>query len=447
MGENLLIKRRVNRVIQENQGIVERVMALEKAVEELKLSQPTMPETTMAILTTSTTSTTTTTSTTSTTTPAAVLDISLMEENAAKVRKLEDGILMLSTELAKRNNDMEIVETGFEMQDAKLSSVHGEFQQFRDQAKSMLTLQRYAISQMEHKYNRLERRVSSTKKSSPPRTLSDTIGPVLQKVFGLARSDRRSPENIEEAEDFMPQREFTNTAKVMWQLPNSCDELKARGLTKSDSGRYLIRLEGQIDTVPVYCDFESGKTIFPFEESGLEPAVIDLEICGNKGSPCLPKNVSYAFSQEEMSSIQSTFGNCEQVLFIKCSSSSVSDRLSWIGSDGSNNNYFAGSGDISSGCSCALGENNSCSGGFLCNCDAVSEGEDEGTLNKKAALPLQSLQAKEIASHNQLRIALGPLTCWGKPEWTNWSSWSNCDASCEGGRQIRLVSSFIWNEL
>jgi hypothetical protein len=434
LGENLLMKRRVNRVIQENQEIVERIMALEQTVEELELSQPTMPETTMAIVTTSTTSTT------STTTPAVVLDISLMEENAVKIRKLEDGILMLSTELAKRNNDMEIVEAGFEMQDAKLSSVRGEFQQFRDQAKSMLTLQRYEISQMEHKYSRLERRISSTKKSSPPRTLSDTIGPVLQKVFGLARSDRRGTENIDEAEDFIPQREFTNTAKVMWQLPSSCDELKARGLTETDSGRYLIRLEGQIDTIPVYCDFKSGKTIFPFENSGLEPEVIELEICGKNGSPCLPKNISYAFSQGEMSSIQSTFGNCEQVLFIKCFSSSVSDRLSWLGSDGSKNNYFAGSGDVSSGCSCALGENNSCSGGFLCNCDAVSEAEDEGTLSKKTSLPVQAFQATEIASRNQLRIALGPLTCWGKPEWTNWSSWSNCDASCEGGRQIRLIT-------
>lgn len=143
-----------------------------------------------------------------------------------------------------------------------------------------------------------------------------------------------------------------------------------------------------------------------------------------------------------MTPFETTFGSCEQVIFIKCSSSSVSDRLSWYGSDGSLNKYF--SGDSGSGCECALGETNSCSGGFLCNCDAVSEGEDEGTITNKRALPMRALRTTEIASSNQLRIALGPLTCWGKPTWTNWSSWSTCDASCEGGRQIRWALFDEW---
>ena len=320
MEENLLIKRRVNRVIQENQELSERVASLEEAVDEL--TEIASTELAVVQTTTEETTSTTTSSTTTTTTEAPVqiqtrfIDTSLMEENAERVEKLEEGVLIMMDQLTTHNNALEGVEGAFEARDSHMRRLREEFNQFRAQQKSILTLQRNAINQMENKYNFLERKISSTKKSSPPRSLSDTIGPVLEKVFGLARSSFSNAPAAEVEMDFMPQREFTNIAKVMWQLPTSCDELQARGLSENDSGKYLIRLENSENTIGVYCDFASGKTIFPFEEAGLEPLVINADTCGGEeNSPCLPKNVTYGFSDKEIDSIQSRNQNANTLFF------------------------------------------------------------------------------------------------------------------------------------
>ena len=177
----------------------------------------------------------------------------------------------------------------------------------------------------------------------------------------------------------MSSENLANMAKAMWQLPANCDELADKGLTAAENGPYLIHPNKSVDPFLVQCDFSSGETILPVKKSRN-----DFPEC--EGSECSVIDLAYEVGQLQIEALKTEMKYCNQALDFTCSSTSISDRVTWMGSNNEWNKYYSGKGEVN-GCACSIDGENNCYGGFLCNCDA-QDGSDNGLLENKDSLPV-----------------------------------------------------------
>lgn len=193
---------------------------------------------------------------------------------------------------------------------------------------------------------------------------------IMERGFAMDNGKSMSPQNI------------ANMAKAMWQLPINCDELADKGLTPAENGPYLIHPNKSVDPFMVQCDFASGQTILPVIKSRN-----DFPEC--EGSECSVIDLAYEVGLLQIEALKTEMKYCNQAIDFTCSSTSISDRVTWMGANNEWNKYFNGKGD-QNGCACSMDGENSCYGEFLCNCDA-QDGSDSGLLENKESLPVLRL--------------------------------------------------------
>ena len=109
-------------------------------------------------------------------------------------------------------------------------------------------------------------------------------------------------------------------ARVMWNLPRTCDELAQRGLDESDSGRYLLRPEEAVEPLIVSCDFGSGMTALHFRSGARET---DQEFDACVGVSCSSLTLEYLASPTQIDALKGEMRYCSQRLAFKCASSAV----------------------------------------------------------------------------------------------------------------------------
>ena len=389
IGESRTVRRRLNRAIQDNEGMRKR---LEKLEFLLGGEAATGENQLVATIT-------------------KRIDLLEKEEIEGKViinkmRADVDETIGLVNNAIARTNDVE----------DEVKSCKKEIKQLKSDS-SFLNEEGESLAEDMSVFKKFVKNIDAEREKMIADFTEDMDGmDFMERGLSMDNGKSMSPQNI------------ANMAKAMWQLPTNCDELADKGLTADENGPYLIHPNKSVDPFLVQCDFSSGQTILPVIKSRN-----DFPEC--EGSECSVIDLAYEVGQLQIEALKTEMKYCNQQISFSCSSTSISDRVTWMGANNEWNKYFSGKG-ADNGCACSMDGENNCDGGFLCNCDA-NDGSDVGLLENKDSLPVLSLHASDITSGG-LSVVVGDLVCSGRPGWSNWSGWSLCDKSCgTGGIQIR----------
>jgi hypothetical protein len=128
------------------------------------------------------------------------------------------------------------------------------------------------------------------------------------------------------------------------------------------------------------------------------------------------RNITYHVTMEQIVAIMNQSSNCEQFIKYECYHSELldADDSWWVSRDGERMNYWGGAAVDSGKCACAM--NNSCYGGYRCNCDANDHvlRADFGFLTDKTTLPVKQLRFGDTGGSGEWGFyTLGKLLCWG----------------------------------
>lgn len=194
----------------------------------------------------------------------------------------------------------------------------------------------------------------------------------------------------------------------------SCTIIRAKypGIT---SGTYYINpMNTTSSAFPVFCDMTS--------KCGIGVAVIGhdsetrTKVDGYEEPGSYERSISYDATMEQIFAMINQSANCEQFIKYECVYSELFDENDswWVSRDGKKMNYWGGAAVDSGKCACAM--NNSCYGGYDCNCDANDNvlREDSGFLTDKTTLPVKQLKFGDTGSSHEWGFhTLGKLLCWG----------------------------------
>ena len=115
---------------------------------------------------------------------------------------------------------------------------------------------------------------------------------------------------------------------------------------------------------------------------------------------CYSLDIHYtgaSFSQ--LASLTKVSSHCEQFIKYECYNSVLFSRFGvyswWVSRDSSKMTYWGGASPSSGKCACGM--NNSCAGGYGCNCNMDDNvwREDSGLLTDKRKLPVKQLRFEE----------------------------------------------------
>jgi hypothetical protein len=145
---------------------------------------------------------------------------------------------------------------------------------------------------------------------------------------GISARTFKTPAQPKGRETYQPM-EFTNVARVLWETPKTCLELAERGLTPEDSGRYLIK-PGDVEPFFVTCNFNQDKTTVHFDSIGSKDfSIQNFKPCN--GTDCSQIDFEYELTSAQISALKSEMRHCQQSMSFQCVKSSISDRIWWSG--------------------------------------------------------------------------------------------------------------------
>ena len=181
---------------------------------------------------------------------------------------------------------------------------------------------------------------------------------------------------------------------------------------------YSIKPNGLNFSVQVFCDMtlKNGVGVTVIGHDSESKTLVK----GYNGKGSYRQTIKYVIPMEQIVAIIKQSKNCEQFIKYECYHSRLLKTSFgwWVSRQGSKMNYWGGAG-VDRG-KCACGMNNSCAGGYKCNCDTNDHTwrEDSGYLTDKNTLPVTELRLGDtgISKFNTDERdyhTLGKLRCWG----------------------------------
>ncbi|XP_028393418.1 neurexin-4-like [Dendronephthya gigantea] len=247
---------------------------------------------------------------------------------------------------------------------------------------------------------------------------SDDDGSCSNPEFKHLHIINKIPANPNPTESFQASK--NSSSGILRNTYNSCTVLRTKD-PSADSGIYSLKPQGLNLSVSVFCNMTSKNSIGVTEIGHDSESRTFVKGYGSPGS--YNRSINYEIPMEVIVAIIQQSKNCEQFIKYECYHSVIWFKTTkvhygwWVSRQGSKMNYWGGAA-IDSG-ECACGMNNSCAGGWKCNCNKNDETwrEDSGYLTDKNTLPVTELRfgdtVKEVADIEEGYHTLGKLRCWG----------------------------------
>ncbi|XP_060899803.1 contactin-associated protein-like 2 [Labrus mixtus] len=208
----------------------------------------------------------------------------------------------------------------------------------------------------------------------------------------------------------------------------SCEEYKHQG---KSSGSYWIDPDGSGSIAPfrVSCDMTEEK-VWTTLKNNLSPQT-SVSRAEEDGKAAL--QITYNVTDEQVSSVTSSAGYCEQFVAYTCRMSRLLNTPEgvpftwWVGRANERHFYWGGSGPGIQKCSCGI-EHNCTDPKYFCNCDADQRSwrEDAGLLVYKDHLPVSQVVVGDTSrAGSEAKLTIGPLRCHGDRSYWNAASFSS----------------------
>nr|XP_020507441.1 contactin-associated protein-like 2 [Labrus bergylta] len=208
----------------------------------------------------------------------------------------------------------------------------------------------------------------------------------------------------------------------------SCEEYKHQG---KSSGSYWIDPDGSGSIAPfrVSCDMTEEK-VWTTLKNNLSPQT-SVSRAEEDGKAAL--QITYNVTDEQVSSVTSSAGYCEQFVAYTCRMSRLLNTPEgvpftwWVGRANERHFYWGGSGPGIQKCSCGI-EHNCTDPKYFCNCDADQRSwrEDAGLLVYKDHLPVSQVVVGDTSrAGSEAKLTIGPLRCHGDRSYWNAVSFSS----------------------